>query len=217
MAASAKPKSLSATGPVLIVIVIIIAAILGYYQIVYYPSAAPTSTTLSVVPPTLHNATVAIPVGAATKPTPQSFSPDTIVVIVGYNSTVFWVNNDTTEHTITSSGNSPDQRFDIFGPQNPQNWNVIQGKGTPGSTLNFTFTVPGNYSYYCSFHANMKGTVIVKPATSATVSASQMIEPSHGVPFERLGSLFLGAYTGFIADALFANSLATLTGSGTDP
>ncbi len=188
--APAKSKTLSGTGPALIVILVIAAAILGYYQIVYYPSAVPTSTTQAIVPPTPHNSTVYIPEGAASKPTSQSFFPDTIVVYVGYNSTVIWVNNDTVQHTITSSGNAPDPRFDDFGPQNPQNWNVIQGKGAPGSILNFTFTTPGNYSYYCSYHANMKGNVIVKAAPSglaATSSTSQAILPRLGSALENWG------------------------------
>ena len=167
-----KPKTLTATGPVLIVILVMVAAFLGYYQIVYYPSAAPTSTVVVEIPPTPHNSTITIPTGAQSLPTPQSFSPDAIVVYVGYNSSVFWVNNDSTVHTITSPGSSPDPRFDNFGPTNPSSWNVIQAKGSAGNVLNFTFTTPGNYSYYCSYHSNMKGVVIVKSGLPNSTTSS---------------------------------------------
>lgn len=234
MAAQApKAKTLSATGPVLIVILVIVAAILGYYQIIYYPSAAPSTISSASVPsvtPSPHNATVYIPVGAASAPTPQSFLPDTITVVIGYNSTVVWVNNDTVQHTITANANVPDPRFNAFGPQNPQNWNIIQGKGTSGYILNFTFTTPGTYGYYCSFHANMKGTVIVKAAsgggttnasttTSTTMTTSGFVPTVASLSLVDWGVYFLVfcAVICTMGEALLARSFATLTGSGIAP
>jgi len=162
-------KTLTATGPVIIVILVLAAAALGYFQIVYYPSGhSATSTTTVSIPVTPHNVTIYIPAGAPSLPTAQSFSPDHIVVVVGYNSTVFWKNNDTALHTITSPGGSPDPRFDAFGPNNPQAYNNIQPLGSPGDELNFTFTIPGNYSYFCSYHSNMKGSVLVLAASNST-------------------------------------------------
>lgn len=229
MAAQAtKAKTLSATGPILIVILVIIAAILGYYQIIYYPSAAPTTTTgggsVPIVTPTPLNSTVYIPAGAASAPTPQSFSPDAITVVVGYNSTVIWVNNDTVQHTITANSNAPDPSFNSFGPQNPQNWNIIQGKGTAGYILNFTFTVPGTYDYYCSFHANMKGTIIVKAASSSSNASTTMTTSGFVPTIASLSLVDWGVYflifcaiVCTIGEALLARSFATLTGSGTAP
>jgi plastocyanin len=200
-------KTLTATGPVIIVILVIAAALLGYYQIVYYPTVAPTSTTVAVVPATPKNVTVTIPVGAGSsgKPTSFYFEPDAITVVAGYNSTVIWRNNDSTVHTVTAALNSPDARFNTFGPTS-QPWNNIQSL----SEVNFTFTTPGTYNYSCSYHPWMKGEVIVvagnasSGATSATTSgaAAAIISSRH---------LFLNGAI------ILANSLATRIGSGMAP
>ncbi len=219
-APSQSGKTLTATGPIIIVILVIAAALLGYYQIAYYPSGhVSTSTTTQVISTTPHNVTVIIPVGAPVLPTPQSFSPDHIVVVVGYNSTVFWKNNDTVEHTITSAGGSPDPRFDTFGPDNPQDYNNIQAAGTPGDELNFTFTIAGNYSYFCSYHANMKGSVLVVASNSSLVSGSSgTAEIKSFISSSLLGNLVdEGYHFSLSAETAFARSLATLIGSGIAP
>ena len=201
---------------------VVAAALLGYYQIAYYPSGhASTSTTTLVIPNTPHTVTVTIPVGSPSLPTAQSFSPDHIVVVAGYNSTVFWKNNDTVEHTITSSGSSPDPRFDVFGPQNPQEYNNIQAAGTTGDVLNFTFTTPGNYWYFCSYHPNMKGSVLVVASNSSLVSGSSGTAEiksflSSTSLLENI-ALNAGRYFALSAETALARSLATLIGSGIAP
>jgi len=218
-APSQSGKTLTATGPIIIVILVIAAALLGYYQIAYYPSGhVSTSTTTQVIPTTPHNVTVIIPAGAAVLPTPKTFSPDHIVVVAGYNSTVFWKNNDTVEHTITSAGGSPDPRFDTFGPQNPQDYNNIQSTGTAGDKLNFTFTIPGNYSYFCSYHPNMKGSVLVVASISTLVPPSPTAEIKSFFSSSLLGNLVNeGYHFSLSAETAFARSLATLIGSGIAP
>lgn len=166
--APAPAKTLSATGPIIIIILIVVAAFLGYYQVIYYPSSAKsTTTTQSIILPSKFNVTVTIPDGAASPSTPtnQTFLPDVITVYIGYNATVIWVNKDSTPHTVTASPNAPDSRFNQWGPV-AQPWNVInpESTGPTPTSLNFTFTVPGSYNYYCSYHAWMKGEVIVKQA-----------------------------------------------------
>src|SRR5579872_2210072 len=145
-------KTLTATGPVIIVILIIAAAFLGYYQIVYYPSVAPTSTTtITTVPSTKLNVTVVIPSGAASsgKPTSFYYAPDSITVVAGLNSTIIWKNEDGALHTVTAAVNSPDPRFNAFGPTSPvSSWNNVQPNG---GEVNFTFTTPGTYNYSCSY------------------------------------------------------------------
>ena len=201
-------KTLTSTGPVIIVILVIAAALLGYYQIVYYPSGhSATSATIEIIPTTPRNATIYIPPGAPSLPTSQSFLPDQITVIVGYNSTVFWMNNDTALHTVTSPSSSPDPRFDAFGPNNPQAYNNIQPAGSSGDILNFTFTIPGNYSYICSYHPNMKGSVLVKAGTNAPSSSAGAILPS----------LSISRHFSPAVETSLARSLATLTGSGIAP
>jgi plastocyanin len=199
--ASPQAKTLTATGPVIVVILVIAAAVLGYYQIVYYPTVAPTSTIQTFVPPTKYNVTVTIPVGAGSsgKSTSFYFQPDVITVVAGYNSTVFWKNNDSSIHTVTAEVGSPDPRFNSFGPTS-QPWNNINS----GAKLNFTFTAPGTYNYSCSYHIWMKGEVIVLPASSSggQTAAAAILFASH---ISLNGAI------------VFAKSLATRIGSGIAP
>lgn len=74
------------------------------------------------------------------------FCPETITVKAG--TTVTWTNNDTTQHDV-----KPDQESDAF-------------RGSDllarGDSYSFTFNTPGTYTYICSPHPYMKGTVIVE-------------------------------------------------------
>jgi len=202
--ASPPARTLTGTGPVIIVILVIAAAILGYYQIVYYPTVAPTSTTVTIVPPTKYNVTVTIPSGAGSsgKPTSFYFEPDVITVVAGYNSTVFWRNNDSSEHTVTAAVGAPDPRFNVFGPTS-QPWNNIN----PGSNVNFTFTTPGTYNYSCSYHVWMKGEVIVVAGNSSSGSGQA-----------GTAATILSKAQFSLSDAIvFASNLATRIGSGIAP
>lgn len=73
-----------------------------------------------------------------------NFSPSTLKVMIGVNNTVTWVNNDIVLHTVTSDTG-------LF------NSNDLNS----GQSWSYTFTTPGTYSYHCSYHPWMKGTVIV--------------------------------------------------------
>ena len=72
------------------------------------------------------------------------YSPETIEIKRG--ETVEWQNNDLTPHTVTSqTGNE-----------------LNSGSVEPDATWSHTFSHPGTFPYYCTFHTEMKGTVIVK-------------------------------------------------------
>lgn len=71
-----------------------------------------------------------------------AFSPDSITVSAG--TTVTWVNNDTTAHTVTADDGSFDS-----------------GNLAPGESFTFTFTSAGSFVYHCNYHPNMEGTVVV--------------------------------------------------------
>lgn len=74
----------------------------------------------------------------------ESFSfGDPIEVTVG--TTVTWTNNDSAPHTVTQKGGEGFQSNQI----------------ASGDTFSFTFTEAGTFEYFCEFHANMSGTVIV--------------------------------------------------------
>jgi plastocyanin len=76
----------------------------------------------------------------------NTFIPGEITVVPG--TTVTWVNKETMPHTV-----------------------VDTNKGFRSKTLakdasfSFTFATAGDYDYLCSIHPNMKGKVIVKPAS----------------------------------------------------
>ncbi len=101
-------------------------------------------------------AAVTIPKGTGAGPSAApGYSPDTITVVIGINNTVTWTNNDTVDHTVASSS-VPAGAANFTSP-------MI----APAGTYTYTFTVSGTYSYYCTLHAWMTGTVIVKAASSA--------------------------------------------------
>ena len=83
---------------------------------------------------------------AAVKVTINSlkYSSDTIQITKG--ETVEWVNDDLTPHTVTS---------DSGGELNSGSIDV-------GATWRNTFNQPGTFAYFCTFHRDMRGSVIVK-------------------------------------------------------
>ena len=82
-----------------------------------------------------------------------SFSPSSILVVLGVNNTVTWTNMDPVTHTVTSNNGT-------FGSSVPS-----------GQTFTYTFTAAGNYPYHCSIHTYMKGTVVVEAPSSTTSSS----------------------------------------------
>jgi plastocyanin len=93
------------------------------------------------------------------------YTPSTITVVIGVNNTVMWLNNDTvsgkgTAHTVTDATEPTGGGFSG------------SGEMLANATYSFTFTVPGTYNYFCSYHAWMMGTVVVEAASTSTVSST---------------------------------------------
>jgi plastocyanin len=121
-------------------------------------ACAAASRSSPVQTPTTAMAGVAAPAGAAAgapnAATPAdasavtihdfAFTPENVTVRAG--TTVTWTNNDSLDHTVTGDaggfGSSP--------------------LGTK-ATFTATFTTPGTYSYHCSIHPFMHGSVVVTP------------------------------------------------------
>jgi len=72
------------------------------------------------------------------------FSPETIEIKA--RQTVEWTNDDLTPHTVTSQGAG----------------DLNSGSIDAGASWRHTFTQAGSFQYYCTFHPEMKGTVVVK-------------------------------------------------------
>lgn len=73
-----------------------------------------------------------------------AYGPDTVTIPVG--GTVTWTNQDAAPHTATARDRE-----------------ILQsGTLEPGESYSQTFDTPGTYEYFCEFHANMKGIVVVR-------------------------------------------------------
>lgn len=101
------------------------------------------SQTTTTTTETEAGVTVAMPEGSGVN-TNLGYSPATITVVIGMNSTVTWANQDSAPHTVTAS----DRSFD-------------SGNMNSGQSFTYTFTKPGVYTYYCAYHFWMKGEVMV--------------------------------------------------------
>jgi plastocyanin len=75
------------------------------------------------------------------------FTPNNTTITSGTK--VTWTNDDVTNHTVSADNGS-----------------YNSGPITPGKTYTLTFTTPGEYTYYCSYHggpkSGMYGTIIVQ-------------------------------------------------------
>lgn len=76
-----------------------------------------------------------------------AFDPTSLVVKTG--TVVTWTNEDTAVHIIASDASAPAP--------------FSSGSLRQGDVYTFTFTVAGTYTYTCTLHPTMKGTIIVQP------------------------------------------------------
>jgi len=158
----------TAVGVVVAILIVGAIATLGYYQfeVAGKQTTSSTSTVLAVTCPSSACVDVNMTNSAATNP--PGFAPDTVKVVIGENNTVYWTNSDTigTPHTVTPK----------TGPAG--GWTTGSGILDHGDTYQYTFTVPGTYTYYCTLHPTvMSGTVVVVAASSST-AASTTTTPS---------------------------------------
>ncbi len=73
-----------------------------------------------------------------------AYSPMELEIKVG--TTVTWINMDYVPHTVTADNGAFDS-----------------GMMANGAQFSFTFNEPGTYTYICTYHPNMTGTVVVVP------------------------------------------------------
>jgi len=91
---------------------------------------------------------VYIPSGTGKNPS-YNYEPDNFLVIIGVNNTVKFVNEDSTNHTVTSADG-----------------NFNSGNIVPGGAWVHTFNTPGTFTFKCIYHSWMTGTVTVVSPTS---------------------------------------------------
>lgn len=94
-----------------------------------------------------------------------AFSPATVTINVG--DTVSWTNTGEEDHDAAGSGFST-------------------GTVTPGSSGSATFSSGGTFAYVCSFHPDMKGTVVVNDTSSGGTGGDKdgdgTVDPTTGAP-----------------------------------
>lgn len=78
----------------------------------------------------------------------KNFAFDPAQLTVKTGTSVTWTNQDSAPHTIVSDTGSPVQ--------------FSSDSLSTGASYPFTFTQPGTYTYHCSIHPSMKGTVVVQ-------------------------------------------------------
>jgi plastocyanin len=160
----------TAFGALISILIVGSVAAIGYFQVAYAPSvfAGPTATAVLTCSGS-SCVNVTIPTAAATPPPNWSstvghvvsadfYTPPKITVVIGVNNTVQWTNDDTPEHTVTSATL----------PSGASSFSFLLNSG---QSAVYQFTVPGTYTYFCTFHPWMGGEVIVKagaPASSTT-------------------------------------------------
>jgi plastocyanin len=122
------------------VLVLMIAALAGC------SSMSPSSTGLSP--------DVRINLGAQTKGS-GAFSPNPLTISLATKQAVRWGNLDYTGGTYGGTGVPHTVTADsgLFN----------SGQIQPRSAFTFTFTTPGTYSYHCSNHPTMVGSIVVNP------------------------------------------------------
>jgi plastocyanin len=79
-----------------------------------------------------------------------TFSPHTLTVKAG--TTVTWTNEDDIPHVVAGPPTFKSKALDT------------------DDKYSFTFTTPGTYSYFCSLHPHMTGSIVVEAATGSNAS-----------------------------------------------
>ncbi|MFQ6618905.1 MAG: plastocyanin/azurin family copper-binding protein [Fidelibacterota bacterium] len=100
-----------------------------------------------------------------------AFNPPTVAVKEG--DTVRWTNQDAAPHTSTSDSGIWDS-----------------GTLNQGESFSFQFNTSGTYTYYCTIHPTMKGTVVVETSTTIkdekdalSLSQSYYLDQNYPNPF----------------------------------
>lgn len=140
---------------ILLAVVIGVVALAGVLFFVTHkktnePTTAPTSSTAdtsSTAPSTTNTEPKTADSVASTSVAIKDFAFGPKTVTVKKGTTVTWTNSDSMPHTVTTSFGAP-EAFD-------------SGSMANGKSFTHTFNTVGTYDYVCTFHASMKGVVVV--------------------------------------------------------
>jgi plastocyanin len=98
---------------------------------------------------------ISIVVGASTKGT-AAFTPNPLSISLANSGVVRWFNDDQTQSgAYGSTGTTHNITAD--------DGSFTSGPLAPGTSFDATFSLAGTFTYHCSIHPTMKGTVTVAP------------------------------------------------------
>jgi plastocyanin len=107
------------------------------------PTPSPSPTPAPASTPSGSATAITIPAGASTLGT-SAFVPNPTTVTQAAGA-VTWTNTDSTVHDIVSDTGVWDS-----------------GRIAPNGNFGFTLTAKGTYTYHCSIHPGMRGTIVVQ-------------------------------------------------------
>jgi plastocyanin len=121
----------------------------------------------------IESASVVIPKGSAnpevdiTNLSPrQWYTPSQISI--NQNNTVTWINEDTEGHTVTS-GTGEGLESLVNKKKGTKSGIFDSGIFRPGNNWTYRFEQPGVFTYFCTVHPWMEGTVVVKKTLAASI------------------------------------------------
>jgi plastocyanin len=144
-------RAMSKTVMITVIAVVILAGVAGvvYFSFSWAGSAPSSGNNISCNQSASSSAVqLSINSGASNSANAPGYSPDSVIVVIGKNSTVTWTNRDSAHHTVTTSSA-------------PQGASFNSGNMGAEAAYTCTFTTPGTYKYYCSYHSWMTGTIVV--------------------------------------------------------
>lgn len=138
-----KQPSGSAMVIVLIVVIMLVVAVLLFFVLNRNnKTTAPTTSDPAATQNSSTNSSTSTSEQTTVSIKDMAFSPKSVTVKKG--STIVWTNNDSTPHTVTATGGS-----------------FSSGTLGSGKTFSQTFNTVGTFTYKCTIHPDMTGTVIV--------------------------------------------------------
>jgi plastocyanin len=88
-----------------------------------------------------------------------SFSPSNLEIMEGDTVVWYYPSSGTSGHTSTCDGTGGTSK-----PAGSAGWDSGSSSPIlPGGSFSTTISAPGNYTYICSYHSGMTGTIVVKP------------------------------------------------------
>ena len=138
-------------GIITIIVAVSISAV--YYQNFYLPeSLAKPSVPHEILEPA-ETTEIIIEYGAMLEEQEEDYTPDHVVVTLGTNNRVVWINEDETGHTVTADNHEVDK----YSGRIESNGIIM-----PGDTFEFIFTDPIELKYHCTPHPWMQASLKVE-------------------------------------------------------